>query len=55
MRFRILYAILAATALLYFGGVSAFAQPKGDKVTLKGEVIDLWCYLEGGDRGAEHK
>jgi hypothetical protein len=55
MKFRILYAILTASALLYFGGVSAFAQPKGDKVTLKGEVIDLWCYLEGGDRGAEHK
>jgi hypothetical protein len=31
------------------------AQPKGDKVTLKGEVVDLWCYLEGGDRGPAKK
>ncbi len=28
------------------------AQPKGTKVTVTGEVVDLWCYLEGGDRGA---
>jgi hypothetical protein len=35
--------------------VSAFAQPKGDTVKITGEVVDLWCYLEGGDHGAEHK
>jgi hypothetical protein len=45
----------AACALLVLGGTIALAQPKGDKVTLKGEVVDLWCYLEGGDHGAEHK
>jgi len=28
---------------------------KGEKVTLKGEVIDVWCYMEGGDHGKEHK
>ena len=22
---------------------------------MKGEVVDLWCFLEGGDRGADHK
>jgi hypothetical protein len=21
-------------------------------MTIKGEVVDMWCYLEGGDRGA---
>src|SRR5262245_8203367 len=31
------------------------AQPKGDRVTVKGEVVDLWCYLEGGDRGPAKK
>jgi len=30
------------------------AQPKGETVRLKGEVVDLWCYLEGGDHGADH-
>ncbi len=33
----------------------AFGQPKGDTVTVKGEVVDLWCYLEGGDHGADDK
>jgi hypothetical protein len=31
------------------------AQPKGERATIKGEVVDLWCYLEGGDRGAAKK
>ena len=46
---------LAAAAFLLCGIRFASAQPKGETVTLKGEVVDLWCYLEGGDRGAEHK
>jgi len=40
--------MLAGTALLR-------AQPKGDRITVKGEVVDLWCYLEGGDRGPTKK
>jgi len=31
------------------------AQPKGQPATINGEVVDLWCYLEGGDRGAAKK
>ena len=31
------------------------AQPTRDRATIKGEVVDLWCYLEGGDRGAATK
>src|SRR5262249_45586662 len=38
-------------------GTVAFlsAQPKGEGATIKREVVDLWCYLEGGDRGAAKK
>ena len=32
-----------------------FAQPKGPTVTVKGEAVDLWCYMEGGDRGPAKK
>jgi hypothetical protein len=46
---------LAACAFFFLTGAFAYAEPKGDTVTLKGEVVDLWCYLEGGDHGAEHK
>ena len=27
------------------------AQPKGERVTVTGEVVEMWCYLEAGDRG----
>ena len=55
MNRRIMYTLLTLSAVWCVGGVLALAQPKGDAVTLKGEVIDLWCYLEGGDKGADHK
>jgi len=42
-------------AVLVLAGLSALGQPKGPKVTVTGEVVDVWCYLEGGDRGAKHK
>jgi len=51
-----LMAIVAMVALAAaFGTRTADAQPKGEEVTVQGEVVDLWCYLEGGDHGAEHK
>ena len=55
MKVKIIRAAFAASALLLLGIMVAFGQPKGETVTVKGEVVDLWCYLEGGDRGADHK
>ena len=55
MKAKLMYAVLAISVALFLGSFRAFAQPKGDAVTLKGEVIVLWCYLERGDHGAEHK
>jgi hypothetical protein len=42
-------------SVLISGASLLRAQPKGDRATIKGEVVDLWCYLEGGDRGAAKK
>src|SRR6266536_5247768 len=55
MKRSITRGVLGALVLLGIGSFVAFAQPKGDTVKVKGEVVDLWCYLEGGDHGAEHK
>ena len=55
MKARIVRVLFIAPALLVLGVWLAFGQPKGETVTVKGEVVDLWCYLEGGDRGADHK
>ncbi len=46
--------IIGAAATL-FVATAVMAQPKGPTVTVNGEVVDLWCYLEGGDHGASHK
>jgi hypothetical protein len=47
--------LIGIAAMLFLMTESGHAQPKGEQVTLKGEVVDLWCYLEGGDRGAAKK
>ena len=50
---------LAALSMGYFVSTAVFAEDapdiKGEKVTVKGEVIDVWCYMEGGDKGKDHK
>src|SRR5437879_5753190 len=46
--------LMVAGILVLVAGLG-IAQPKGPKITVKGEVVDLWCYLEGGDHGADHK
>ena len=53
MKRTILNTFLTVMATLLVAGT--YAQPKGKTVTVKGEVVDLWCYLESGGRGAGHK
>jgi hypothetical protein len=52
---RNLAAPVTAFALVLGATVSLIAQPKGPHTTITGEVVDMWCYLEGGDRGAAKK
>lgn len=44
-----------AVLFLVVAALPSSAQLKGQKVSVKGEVVDLWCYLEGGDRGPAKK
>src|SRR2546427_13209358 len=48
-------ATVSMLALLIGGTRFLSAQPKGERATINGEVVDLWCYLEGGDRGPAKK
>lgn len=52
-----LFALTLVAALSGLGLRAEDAAPtiKGEKITVKGEIIDMWCYMEGGDKGAEHK
>jgi len=49
------FVMVFVSALLFAGAQGLGAQPKGQRTTITGEVVDLWCYLEGGDRGPTKK
>src|SRR5215510_7655029 len=46
---------LLGIATLFAVSLTTFAQHKGERINVSGEVVDMWCYLEGGDRGAAKK
>jgi hypothetical protein len=46
---------LILTATVVFGAGWLRAQPRGERTIITGEVVDMWCYVEGGDRGAEKR
>ncbi|MFB3893844.1 MAG: hypothetical protein ACE15C_17670 [Phycisphaerae bacterium] len=56
---KLTISILAAAVLLLgaLGAVTLFAaaEPKENTVTVKGEVVDLYCYLSVGAMGEKHK
>jgi len=41
-----------ATVLI---GIAGFAQQEKPVKTVKGEVVDLWCYMDHAARGEKHK
>lgn len=55
MKNRVRTTLVIAVAAVLLVTWPTLGQPKGPKVTVTGEVVDLWCYLEGGDQGAKHK
>ena len=55
MKGKLIGMLTVAAVLCAFAARLAVAEPKGEEVSIKGEVIDLWCYFEGGDHGAAHK
>ena len=56
MKSPTLFSVLISTALVgIFTTAAPLAQPKGERITVTGEVVEMWCYLEAGDRGAAKK
>jgi hypothetical protein len=49
---RVLAVVIAIVLAAVFNTAVPVAQPKGERVTVTGEVVEMWCYLEAGDRGA---
>ncbi len=48
-------AVLLALAVSSAASQSKEGEAKAKEQTVKGEVVDLWCYLDEGERGASHK
>jgi hypothetical protein len=48
---RLLVGLLATLLI----GVAGFAQQNNQPKTIKGEVVDLWCYMDHGAHGEKHK
>ena len=48
---RVLVGVLATLLI----GIASFAQQEKPTQTVKGEVVDLWCYMDHGARGPKHK
>jgi hypothetical protein len=49
------FVIAVIVELLFVSGAALMAQPRGERVRVSGEVVEMWCYLEGGDRGPAKK
>ncbi|NUN47383.1 MAG: hypothetical protein HUU15_00970 [Candidatus Brocadiae bacterium] len=49
------FTVAGALALIGGFGLMAIAEDKPKEITVKGEIVDLACWLEDGKIGAEHK
>jgi hypothetical protein len=47
--------VAVVTAILVLGGLRVYGETKGEAITAKGEVVDLWCYVDHDARGPGHK
>ena len=55
MKRAILLTLILSIASLCLFAWAAPPDPQGTEVTMQGEIVDLWCYLEGDLRGLAHK
>ena len=55
MNNRMMVRLGIAVIMLAAGIPTLWAQPKGARITATGEVVEMWCFLEAGDRGPAKK
>ena len=55
MKGHISITLLVGLLATLLTGASCFAQQNKQTKTIKGEVVDLWCYMDHGARGEKHK
>jgi hypothetical protein len=55
MKGHISSRVLVGLMAIFMIGMAGFAQQQKPVKTVKGEVVDLWCYMDHGARGEKHK
>lgn len=55
MKGHISVKVLVALVSVLLIGITGLAQQEKQTQTIKGEVVDLWCYMDHGARGPKHK
>ena len=55
MKGHISITLLVGLLATLLTGTACFAQQNKQTKTIKGEVVDLWCYMDHGARGEKHK
>jgi hypothetical protein len=55
MKSHLILAGLVCAAVFGWATVRVFAAPKGEAVTVSGEIVDLHCYLDREAKGEGHK
>ncbi|MBI1806861.1 MAG: hypothetical protein HYR76_07415 [Ignavibacteria bacterium] len=55
MKHQLLATAAIIVILLATNAPVVLGQSKEKEKTVKGEVVDLWCYLDDGSHGASHK
>jgi hypothetical protein len=55
MKLHVSARVLVSMMAVLLIGIAGFAQQEKPVQTVKGEVVDLWCYMDHGARGEKHK
>src|SRR5829696_8666752 len=51
---KLIIASVAAAIALTAGVVTVLAQAKAEDKTVEGELVDMWCFSNGGAKGDGH-
>lgn len=55
MKQKQMFAALFFVVMMAFAAYTSIGDAKPKETTVKGEIVDLHCYCDKGERGASHK
>ncbi|TAM79735.1 MAG: hypothetical protein EPN47_18240 [Acidobacteria bacterium] len=55
MKQRTIKVLPMMLGAIFLAAFPVFGNPQGSKMSVKGEVVDLWCYSQEGAHGPAHR